>query len=136
VNQEEGARRNVFISFAHEDLGEVNLLRGQAKNENMPLEFNDWSVSEPFNSERAPYIKQKIADRIAQASVTVVYLSDFASKSRWVAWEVAESIRRGKHVVCVYKGDRAPAQTPSWVKDFGLKSVPWSRLAETITTLP
>ena len=63
-------KRNVFISFAMEDLGEVNLLRGQAKNENSPIEFNDWSVSEPYDSERAEYIKQRISERILQSSVT------------------------------------------------------------------
>jgi hypothetical protein len=69
-------RRNVFISFAYEDVDEINLLRAHAKNENSPIEFNDWSVSESIDSERAPYIKQKIRERIAQSSLTVVYLSD------------------------------------------------------------
>src|SRR5688500_5393281 len=69
-------KRNVFISFAYEDIGAVNLLRGQARNENVPLVFNDWSVPEPIDSDRATYIKQKISDRIAQCSVTVVYLSE------------------------------------------------------------
>ena len=41
-------RRNVFISFASDDLALVNLLRGQAKNDNIPLEFNDFSLKEPF----------------------------------------------------------------------------------------
>lgn len=45
-------KRNVFISFDNRDLGDVNLLRGQAKNENNDLEFNDYSLREPFNSER------------------------------------------------------------------------------------
>ena len=44
---EDSGRRNVFISFAHEDLAEVNLLRGQARNEDSNLEFNDWSLREP-----------------------------------------------------------------------------------------
>ena len=38
-------RRNVFISFAYEDIKEVNLLRGQVKNEDSSIEFNDWSVT-------------------------------------------------------------------------------------------
>jgi len=56
----------VFLSFAHEDINEVNLLRGQAKDEGSAIEFNDWSVREPFDSRRADYIKQKIGERIAQ----------------------------------------------------------------------
>src|SRR5262245_42054175 len=73
-SSELAGKRNVFISFAFEDIGTVNMLRGQAKNDNIPLEFNDWSIKDPIDSERASYIKQKISDRIAQSSVTVVYL--------------------------------------------------------------
>ena len=43
-----GKIRNVFISFASDDLDEVNLLRGQAKNENSNIEFNDYSLKVPY----------------------------------------------------------------------------------------
>ena len=36
----EPQKRNVFISFVEEDLAEVNLLRGQAKNENSSIQRN------------------------------------------------------------------------------------------------
>ncbi len=129
------SKRNVFISFAYEDLSEVNLLRGQAKNENVPIEFNDWSVSEAIDSDRAPYIKQKIAERIAQSSVTVVFLSDQTAKSPWVNWEVEESLRRGKHVIGVYAGDSAPKKLPSSFTANKLKKVAWANLAGTIAEL-
>jgi hypothetical protein len=128
-------RRNVFISFAYEDIDEVNLLRAHAKNEKSPIEFNDWSVSEPIDSERAPYIKQKISERIAQSSVTVVYLSPQTSKSQWVAWEIEESLKRGKHVIGVYKGDVAPASLPKAFREHRLGSVRWSDLASAIAAL-
>ena len=48
-----GGKRNVFISFATEDLNEVNLLRAHAKNENSDVDFNDHSVRVPYDSERA-----------------------------------------------------------------------------------
>jgi hypothetical protein len=41
---EETGKSNVFISFVEEDLTDVNMLRGQAKNENSDIEFNDWSL--------------------------------------------------------------------------------------------
>lgn len=129
------AKRNVFISFAYEDVGKVNLLRAHAKNENSPIEFNDWSVSEPINSERAPYIKQKIAERIAQSSVTVVFLSDATAKSEWVAWEIEESIRRGRHVIGVYPKDSPPKVMPDVIKSNKIKSVPWPDLAATVEDL-
>ena len=132
---EQAGMRNVFISFAHEDIGTVNLLRGQAKNDNIPLEFNDWSVSEPIDSERAPYIKQKISDRIAQCSVTVVFLSGATRKSPWVEWEIEESIRQGKHVIGVYPQDSEPKARPAAIDKHRVKCVPWPKLPETIGRL-
>jgi hypothetical protein len=129
-----GAKRNVFLSFAYEDVNLVNLLRGQARNENVPLEFNDWSVSEPINSERAIYIKEKISDRIAHSSVTVVFLSDSARTSEWVDWEVRESLRQGKHVIGVFPKGAAPRE-PTAFKEHRLKSVPWPDLAAAIDRL-
>ena len=118
-------KRNVFISFDHRDVSEVNLLRGQAKNEGSDLEFNDYSLKEPFNSERAEYIKSGIRERIRQASVTVIYLSDITHESDWVNWEVEESIAQGKGVICVHKGDTPPSRLPSFVGELGLKVTTW-----------
>jgi len=128
-------KKNVFISFAHEDIDYVNLLRAQAKNDKLPIEFNDWSVSESIDSERAPYIKQKIAERITQSSLTVVYLSDKTLFSKWVEWEIEESIRRGKHVIGVYAGEKLPARVPEAIKQNNIKYVPWARLSEAIDSL-
>ena len=61
-----GSKFNVFISFASDDLAEVNMLRGQAKNENSDIAFNDWSLKEPFDSKEANYIKRGIRERIRQ----------------------------------------------------------------------
>ena len=78
----------------------VNLLRGQAKNENSNIEFNDYSLKAPFNSKDADYIKRGIREQIRQSSVTVVYLSDKTADSEWVDWEIQESIAMGKGVAC------------------------------------
>lgn len=124
----QGGKRNVFISFATEDMDEVNLLRAHAKNENSDIEFNDHSVKEPYNSDRAAYIKEKIAERIERSSVTVVYLSDSTKHSHWVKWEVEESLRQGKKVVGVHPAAKPPASNPSWVRDYKVKVVKWADL--------
>jgi len=134
-SEQQGEKRNVFISFAYEDINQVNLLRGQAKNENSPLEFNDWSVSEPFESERAAYIRQKIAERIEKSSLTVVFLSDATAKSKWVGWEIEKSIEMGKHVLGVYPQDSKPTSLPEPIAKNGIKCVPWPELASTIAKL-
>ncbi|MCW8830573.1 MAG: TIR domain-containing protein [Gammaproteobacteria bacterium] len=124
-------KRNVFISFSHDDLNEVNLLRGQAKNENSELNYADHSVKEPFNSENADYIKRNIRDKIEKASVTMVYLSDKSMKSEWVRWEIEQSKKMGNGVIAVYKGDVPPSNIPSHVKDNVSAIVPWKHDAMT-----
>lgn len=118
---------NVFISFAAEDLREVNLLRGQAKNENSDIEFNDWSLRQPFESKDADYIRRGIRERIRQCSVTVVYISEYSADSKWVNWEINESIALGKGVVAMYKGDKAPSRLPKAVADNDIPVVPWNQ---------
>jgi len=117
--------RHVFISFAYEDVNEVNLLRGQAKNDKVDLQFDDYSVKEPFDSINADYIKRQIREKIDRCSVTVVYLSDKTATSKWVNWEIEESLKRGKGVVGVYKGDQAPTDLPSAFQQNGCKAVKW-----------
>lgn len=121
----EPEKRNVFISFVNEDLGDINLLRGQAKNENNDLEFNDYSLKEPYDSERAEYIKSGIRERIRQASVTVIYISENTHSSKWVDWEARESKAQGKGVICVHKGETPPSKLPGFVKELGIKVIQW-----------
>lgn len=125
----QGGKRNVFISFAMEDLDEVNLLRAHAKNEKSDIEFNDYSVREPYDSERAEYIRQKITERIERASVTVVYLSESTPQSEWVKWEVEKSLSLGKRVVAMYASDKPPSQLPAWVSEKKIGLVAWKNLA-------
>ena len=122
-------KKNVFISFAAEDLDKVNLLRAHAANEKSDIEFKDYSVKEPYDSERADYIKQKLRERINQASTTVVYLSENTAQSDWVKYEVDKSVELGKRVIATHAADIPPSKLPSWVKDHGVKVVPWSKLS-------
>ena len=128
-DSEEKPRRNVFISFAHEDKAEVDLLRGQAKNENNDLEFNDWSLREPFKSKRADYIRQGISERIKQSSMTLVYVSDNTASSEWVNWEIRKSLELGKKVIAVHKGDAPPSSLPFAVEEHRIKVVAWKNLS-------
>lgn len=121
-------RRNVFISFAMEDEREVNLLRAHAKNENSDIEFNDHSVREPYNSERADYIKQRISERIARCSVCVVYLSESTAQSDWVKWEVSKAAELGKKIVGTYPKGGAPRSVPAWVSEYNVQLVSWGDL--------
>lgn len=124
----QGGKRNVFISFASEDMNEVNLLRANAKNENSDIEFNDHSVRVPYESERADYIRQKITERIERSSICVVHVSENTSQSKWVEWEVETSLSLSKTVVATHTKVGKPNNMPDWVSKNGLKVVPWSKL--------
>jgi hypothetical protein len=125
---EEGAK-HIFISFAHEDMDEVNLLRGQAKNSNNDLVFDDYSVKEAFDSKNADYIKSQIREKIDRVSVTIVYLSEKSADSHWVNWEIEESFKRAKGVIGVYKEGHLPTKLPSAFTENKCKAVPWSHEA-------
>ena len=124
----DAGRKNIFISFAYEDADEVNLLRGQAKNDNSEIEFNDWSVKSAFDSEQAAYIKRQITERINQSSLAVVYISENTNNSRWVNWEVEKALELGKKVVAVHKGEKPPKSTPSSVQKNNVRIIKWKDL--------
>ena len=129
-----GIKRNVFISFSSDDLDEVNLLRGQAKNENSRIEFNDYSLKAPFNSKDGDYIKRGIREQIRQSSVTIVYVSDKTADSEWVDWEIRESLKMGKGILAMHKGDTPPKRLPRAITENNIEVVPWNqqRLNEAI----
>lgn len=118
--------RHVFISFDHEDLDEVNLLRGQAKNDNVDLKFDDHSVKDPYDSNNADYIRRQIREKIDKCSVTMVYLTAKSATSKWVNWEIEESLKHGKGVIGVYKNDAPPKDLPAAFSKNGCKSVKWT----------
>jgi hypothetical protein len=129
------SKKNIFISFVEEDINEINLFRGQSKNENIDLEFSDHSVKEPYDSKDSEYIRGKIREKIQRASVTVVYISEDISKSRWVKWEVEESIKMGKKIIAIHKGDKPPTNIPAFISENKIKIVKWSDLPSNFDNL-
>ena len=126
IKERASRKVNAFISFNSEDLDEVKLLRGQAKNENSNIEFNDRSVQDPFNSEKTEYIQHRIRERIRQCSVTIVFLSEKTADSKWVEWEINESLIMDKGVVAMYSGPTPPNRLPKAIKDNKIPVVPWN----------
>jgi hypothetical protein len=90
-----------FLSFVEEDLNLVNLFRGQAKNQRHDLEFDDYSVKEPYNSVNADYIGRNIANQIRYATLTVCLYGPTTYTSEWVNWELRKSVELGKPLMGV-----------------------------------
>lgn len=91
-----------FLSFVEEDLNLVNLFRGQAKNDNLDLEFADYSIKEPFDSRNADYIARGISSQIKLCSLTICLYGPTTYNSKWVDWELDKSIELGKPIMGVY----------------------------------
>jgi MTH538 TIR-like domain (DUF1863) len=79
-----------FISFQMEDKWAREFLVEHAHNENNDIEFNDWSVHEPFNEKW----KTNCRARIARTKGTIVLVGPATWKSEAVLWEIAETCRQ------------------------------------------
>jgi len=117
--------KHVFLSFVEEDLQMVNLFRGQAKNKNSNLAFDDYSVKEPYDSVNAVYIRSKIAEKISVASVTIVLIGPRTASSKWVDWEIEKSYAAGNKVFGVKLYATVACPTPSALAAKGGKVIGW-----------
>ena len=57
-----------------------------------------FSLKQTVNSENEDDIKQKIRERIHRTPVTAVHLTPDSAESKWVEWEITESLKHGKSV--------------------------------------
>lgn len=105
--------KHVFLSFVEEDLAAVNLFRGQAKNKNSALSFDDYSVKVPYNSDRAEYIRGEITKKIRAASVTICLIGEHTASSTWVKWEIEKSVALGNKVIGVRLDSSKSHSVPS-----------------------
>ena len=117
--------RHVFLSFVAEDLAMVNLFRGQAKNKNSDLAFDDYSVKVAYNSENAAYIRSQIKEKIRAASVTLCLIGPLTSKSEWVDWEIETSHSLGNRVIGVKLYSTVACPVPAALTRHGDTVVGW-----------
>jgi hypothetical protein len=90
-----------FLSFVQEDLNLVNLFRGQAHNQRFDLEFADYSIKEPFDSNNADYIARGITEQIRLATLTICLFGPTTYASKWVDWELRKTLELGKPIMGV-----------------------------------
>jgi hypothetical protein len=117
--------KHVFLSFVEEDLTMVNLFRGQAKNWNSDLAFDDYSVKIPYTSDNAAYIRTQIKEKIRSASVTICLLGTDTSKSTWVDWELETSYALGNRVLGVRLYANLVCPTPNAISSRGGSVLGW-----------
>jgi len=117
--------RHVFLSFVEEDLQLVELFRGQAKNANIDLEFDDYSIKEPINSDNADYVKQQIRNKIDGVSVTLCLIGHNTNRSDWIDWEIGVSDDMGKGIVGMRLHSSSSDVVPNALRDVNADVVNW-----------
>ncbi|MFW6196248.1 MAG: TIR domain-containing protein [Thermoplasmatota archaeon] len=127
VEEERQPRKRAFLSFRSEDLDKVNLFRGQARNSTSNLDFIDYSLKTPFDSEDADYIRQGIRSRIKNSSVTIVLIGENAHQSEWVNWEVRESINQGNDVIGVKIERDKDVKIPEAIEEHDVEVMEWNQ---------
>jgi hypothetical protein len=78
------ANKRVFIAFAIEDEKTKIMFTGQAKNKNVPYDFVDMSVKEPWDSAW----KTKCRTRIKGCDGVIVLVSKNSKKASGQLWEI------------------------------------------------
>lgn len=85
------ARVRVFISFAVEDTYARDFLVGQARNNNSPFDFIDYSVREPWSESW----RTKCRERIRSCSGFIALISPATMKADGARWEMKCAAEEG-----------------------------------------
>ena len=92
-------KRRIFISFDHDDTLQVNGFLGLREILDN-FDFYNHKLDRRIDSQNDDYVARVIReDYIKPASVTVVLIGASTANSRWVKWEIAETIRQGKGIL-------------------------------------
>lgn len=92
-------KRRIFISFDHDDTDKVNGFLG-LRNIIDGFEFYNHKLDHRINSSDTDYVCRVIRDEyIGPASVTVVLIGNRTADSKWVGWEIRESLNQGKGIL-------------------------------------
>jgi hypothetical protein len=124
----------VFISFDHDDTEKVNGFLGLRSIVD-GLEFYNHKLDRRINSADEEYVRRVIREEyITPASVTIVLIGNRTAYSRWVKWEIAESIRQNKGLLGIHLKDTSgpiPEGLPqnhvgSWQPDKFIDWIEWA----------
>lgn len=111
----------VFVSYR--SLSESHykaLLQAWSANKKFRFSFEDLSVGVSIRSEDERYIRRKIRDRLKESQIVLVLIGKNTHKSKWVAWEVSEAVRKGIPIIAVMV--ERVRKKPTWLD---LSSVRW-----------
>lgn len=118
--------RRIFISYQHDDKLQAqgfNLLRW---NPNVPVEFVGRHLISPVDSRDPDYIKSKIREQMNGTSLNVVLIGQKTARSKWVDFEIRESIKQGKAILGIRLKGAENAPIPPALLEAGAKVIHWN----------
>ena len=100
------ARRGIFISYQHHDRNRAKGFNLMNHSPYVNVKFRGRHLLDPVNSENSDYIRRCVRDQLKGSSVTVVLLGEKTHQSKWVKWEIEESLKRRNGVVAIRLKDQ------------------------------
>ena len=125
------AKIRTFISFAKEDKTYRDLLVGQAKNPNSPIEIADWSVQEPFDEKW----KTQCRERIKKTRLMIMLIGKQTYKAEGACWEVATAKEEGIPVFGVHITKHDKGQIPKELSGKSVIEWTWDGIANLVNKL-
>lgn len=107
---------NLFISFAGEDIEQLESFRALAKNPQHKLKFHDRSQVEPVidkvgtplpyppNDKRAGPVREEIKKLFEKATRMAILVGETTHKSQWVNWEIMTFFDKKRSTPGKHKG--------------------------------
>jgi len=89
--------RKLFIGYQKKDRHAKELLKAQAKNKNLNIEFKDQSPSKPYSSKWKTRMKKKIRN----SSAGIFPIGKDTYKSKAVNWEIEQNRKFGNKIIGV-----------------------------------
>jgi hypothetical protein len=104
-----------------------------AHSPNVEVDFRDSNL-EPINSERSPYIKQGIAEKIRRSEVIVCLIGNGTAWREMVDWELNKAVELGKGICGIrLKGSRG--RTPPILVEMGAPVATWGDTKKIIAVI-
>lgn len=113
------ATKRIFVGFAVEDQKYRDLLRGQSKLGDCPIDYTDYSVKEPWSSSW----KTNCRTRIKGCNGVIALLSSNVKNADGARWEIKCAVEEGVPIIGlhIFKND---SYTPPEIA--GKKVIPWT----------
>ena len=131
-NKDGSTNKRIFTSFAIEDRNLRDLLRGQMRNPNTPIEFVDMSVKSPWDSSW----KTNCRTRIKGCHGLIAIITRNTAKASGQLWEIKCAYDEAIRVLLIYGSTTGrPTSLPSEIRERRILNWSWSNISNFIGRL-